>query len=98
MIDAKLIQGKWVPVDESKFTDTSKGQITYNGPALSIDEFKVNIDGVSSTVAMFKTAPDMYKALEDLMKLNEENDVEYLCGTDLLNQIKSVLARAKGES
>ena len=67
MSDTKFTPGQWVPVDESKFTDTSMGKITYSGPALAVDDAEVNFDGVISTVAMFKAAPDMYKALEDLL-------------------------------
>lgn len=98
MSDTKLTLGKWVCDDKSKFTDISKGSITYSGPSLKVKDTEVNVDGVISTVSMFKAAPHMYKALECLMELNEEDDVEYLCGTDLFNQIKSVMAKARGKS
>ena len=57
MSDTKFTPGQWVPLDESKFTDTSMGKITYE---------RAVFDGVVADVSMFKAAPDLYKALEEM--------------------------------
>jgi len=57
---------KWGSDDEQKFTDTSKASITFTGPALKVKDAECNVDGVISTVSMFKAAPDLYKALEEM--------------------------------
>jgi len=48
---------KWGSDERQKFTDTSKGKITYD---------RAVFDGVVADVSMFKAAPDLYKALEEL--------------------------------
>jgi len=91
---------KWGSDDEPKSTDTSMGKITYSGPALAVDDCKVNFDGVISTVAMFKAAPDLCKALEEMCDMwttvcdaqgwEPEHVVQYRNAMDSL-------AKARGE-
>lgn len=104
---------KWGSDESQKFTDTSMGKITYSGPALAVDDCEINFDGVISTVAMFKAAPDLYKALEDLVRGaemdKEQIDSEWGSGRtieeieadgDLSKRIinaRTVLAKARGE-
>ena len=82
--------------EHQRFTDTSKGNLSYDGDLSNPD---ISINHVEGKLSMFKAAPDMYKALEALMQFNEDDDmIEYYCGTNLFDQIKLAMSKARGES
>ena len=77
---------KWGSDDESKFTDTSMGKITYD---------RAVFDGVVADVSMFKAAPDLYKALDDLVTAWHSRDDEFRMNA--FDTALEVLKKARGE-
>lgn len=84
---------KWTVEDSQKFTDFSLGEIQYTGV---VEDPDVSIDGVVGNLSMFKAAPDLYEALEEMF-IEFDDELDYLLGTDMAGRAKSALSRARGE-
>jgi len=89
---------KWGSDDEQKFTDTSKGKLTYDGDKNP----EISIDHIEGKLSMFKAAPDMYKALEYVISRIETMDEAWWienenCGGFDMDKIETALKKARGE-